>query len=230
MQSTIQAARRRGHLSRHERQRLARAEAFSRRTAADRRAEVPVKLEAGRARADRPARPPRPDRGVQRAAGDRRDRRRRGDPRSGARAGQRGGPLGAGRGRDQRRARRADRPSREPRARATLRSGSPHDEERARAEHSEARLTSVSAEASSDRRRGPEVRGPAVRLAREPPGGGSLERRLRGRGASLVQRRGQVLRRRLARQEPRAAPVPALPPGPRLAAVLTPRPPGAVSR
>jgi hypothetical protein len=32
MQSTIYAARGRGHLSRHERQRLARAEAFSRRT------------------------------------------------------------------------------------------------------------------------------------------------------------------------------------------------------
>src|SRR5579884_923590 len=45
MQSTTQAARRRGHLSRHERQRLARAEAFSRHTAADQRAEAPVKLE-----------------------------------------------------------------------------------------------------------------------------------------------------------------------------------------
>ena len=44
MQSTTQAARRRGHLSRHERQRLARTDAFSRRTAADRRAEAPVKL------------------------------------------------------------------------------------------------------------------------------------------------------------------------------------------
>ncbi len=45
MHSTIQAARRRGHLSRHERQRLARAEAFSRRTPAGVRGEVPVKLE-----------------------------------------------------------------------------------------------------------------------------------------------------------------------------------------
>jgi hypothetical protein len=44
MQSTTEAARRRGHLSRHERQRLARTEAFSRRTAADRRAEARVKL------------------------------------------------------------------------------------------------------------------------------------------------------------------------------------------
>jgi hypothetical protein len=44
MQSTTQAARRRGHLSRHERQRLARTEAFSRRTAADRPSEAPVKL------------------------------------------------------------------------------------------------------------------------------------------------------------------------------------------
>ena len=45
MQSTTQAARRRGHLSRHERQRLARTEAFSRRTAADQRAGAPVKFE-----------------------------------------------------------------------------------------------------------------------------------------------------------------------------------------
>ena len=44
MQSTIEAARSHGHLSRHERQRLARADAFSRRTAADRRAGAPVKL------------------------------------------------------------------------------------------------------------------------------------------------------------------------------------------
>ena len=44
MQSTIHAARRRGHLSRHERQRLARAEAFSRRTPAVMSGEVPVKL------------------------------------------------------------------------------------------------------------------------------------------------------------------------------------------
>ena len=44
MQSTIQAARSRGHLSRHERQRLARAEAFSRHTPAGMCAEVPVKL------------------------------------------------------------------------------------------------------------------------------------------------------------------------------------------
>ena len=43
MQSTTEAARRRGHLSRHERQRLARTEAFSRR-AADEPAEAPVKL------------------------------------------------------------------------------------------------------------------------------------------------------------------------------------------
>ena len=44
MQSTIHAARGRGHLSRHERQRLARAEAFSRRTPAGMRGEVPVTL------------------------------------------------------------------------------------------------------------------------------------------------------------------------------------------
>ena len=44
MQSTTHAARRRGHLSRHERQQLARTEAFSRRTAAGQRAETPVKL------------------------------------------------------------------------------------------------------------------------------------------------------------------------------------------
>jgi hypothetical protein len=41
----IHAARRGGHLSRHERQRLARAEAFSRRTPAGAAAEVPVKPE-----------------------------------------------------------------------------------------------------------------------------------------------------------------------------------------
>ena len=44
MQSTIQAARMRGHLSRHERQRLARAEAFSRRTPAGVAARSSVKL------------------------------------------------------------------------------------------------------------------------------------------------------------------------------------------
>jgi hypothetical protein len=44
MQSTIHPARRRGHLSRHERQRLARAEAFTRRTPAGVHGEVPVKL------------------------------------------------------------------------------------------------------------------------------------------------------------------------------------------
>jgi hypothetical protein len=44
MQSTIHAAPRRGHLSRHERQGLARAAAFSRRTAAMVPDEVPVKL------------------------------------------------------------------------------------------------------------------------------------------------------------------------------------------
>jgi hypothetical protein len=44
MQSTIHAARRRGHLSRHERQRNARAEAFSRRTPTTIPREVPVKL------------------------------------------------------------------------------------------------------------------------------------------------------------------------------------------
>ena len=44
MKSMIHAARRRGHLSRHERQRLARAEAFSRRTPAGVCGEVPVKL------------------------------------------------------------------------------------------------------------------------------------------------------------------------------------------
>ena len=48
-----------------------------------------------RARADRATRPPRPDGGVQRAAGDRRDRRRRGGPRSGAGAGRRGGAAAA---------------------------------------------------------------------------------------------------------------------------------------
>ncbi len=45
MQSTTHAAPRRGHLSRHERQRRARAEAFSRRTPAGMSREVPVKLE-----------------------------------------------------------------------------------------------------------------------------------------------------------------------------------------
>ena len=44
MQSTTHAARGRGHLSRHERQRLARAAAFSRRTPAGVSAKVPVKL------------------------------------------------------------------------------------------------------------------------------------------------------------------------------------------
>jgi hypothetical protein len=44
MQSTIHAARRRGHLSRHERQRVARAEAFSRRTPSGMCGEAPVKL------------------------------------------------------------------------------------------------------------------------------------------------------------------------------------------
>ena len=44
MQSTIHAARRRGHLSRHERQRRARAEAFSRRTPTTVPGDVPVKL------------------------------------------------------------------------------------------------------------------------------------------------------------------------------------------
>jgi len=44
MQSTIHPARRRGHLSRHERQCLARSEAFSRRTPAGMCGEVPVKL------------------------------------------------------------------------------------------------------------------------------------------------------------------------------------------
>jgi hypothetical protein len=62
MQSTIHAARGRGHLSRHERQRLARAEAFSRRTPADVSGEVPVQprhdeleLIERRARCDGPA-------------------------------------------------------------------------------------------------------------------------------------------------------------------------------
>jgi hypothetical protein len=45
MQSTIHAARERGHLSRHERQRRARAEAFSRRTPATVPGDVPVKVE-----------------------------------------------------------------------------------------------------------------------------------------------------------------------------------------
>ena len=45
MQSTTQAARRRGHLSRHERQLCVRAEAFSRRTPAQVPGDVPVKLE-----------------------------------------------------------------------------------------------------------------------------------------------------------------------------------------
>ncbi len=45
MQSTIQAARMRGHLSRHERQRCLRAEAFSRRTPTPISGDVPVKLE-----------------------------------------------------------------------------------------------------------------------------------------------------------------------------------------
>jgi hypothetical protein len=44
MQSTIHPARGRGHLSRHERQRLVRAEAFSRRSPATVPSEVPVKL------------------------------------------------------------------------------------------------------------------------------------------------------------------------------------------
>ncbi len=45
MQSTIHAAHRRGHLSRHERQRRARADAFSRGTPAKMPGGVPVKLE-----------------------------------------------------------------------------------------------------------------------------------------------------------------------------------------
>lgn len=45
MQSMIHAAHRRGHLSRHERQELARADAFSRRAPTGAAAEVPVKLE-----------------------------------------------------------------------------------------------------------------------------------------------------------------------------------------
>ena len=45
MQTTTLAARRRGHLSRHERQQLARAQAFSRRTAALALAPTPQKLE-----------------------------------------------------------------------------------------------------------------------------------------------------------------------------------------
>ena len=45
MKSTIHAARRRGHLSRHERQRCMRAEAFSRRTPTTISGDVPVKLE-----------------------------------------------------------------------------------------------------------------------------------------------------------------------------------------
>jgi hypothetical protein len=44
MQSTIHAAHRGGHLSRHERQEVSRAAAFSRRTRVDAAAEVPVKL------------------------------------------------------------------------------------------------------------------------------------------------------------------------------------------
>jgi hypothetical protein len=45
MQSTIHAARRRGYLSRRERLRMARAEAFSRRTSASVPALAPVRLE-----------------------------------------------------------------------------------------------------------------------------------------------------------------------------------------
>jgi hypothetical protein len=44
MQSTMYAARGRGHLSRHERQRMARAEAFSGRTPGGVSGEVPVTL------------------------------------------------------------------------------------------------------------------------------------------------------------------------------------------
>jgi hypothetical protein len=44
MQLTIHAARQGGHLSRHERQRLARAAAFSRSTPAGGSGEIPVKL------------------------------------------------------------------------------------------------------------------------------------------------------------------------------------------
>lgn len=46
MHTTIQPARRSAHLSRHERQRLARAEAFSRSTPASVPATAPVMLEA----------------------------------------------------------------------------------------------------------------------------------------------------------------------------------------
>ena len=46
MQTTTQPVRRSAHLSRHERQRLARAEAFSRRTPASVPAPAPVMLEA----------------------------------------------------------------------------------------------------------------------------------------------------------------------------------------
>jgi DNA-binding response OmpR family regulator len=47
MSTTINAARTRAHLSRHERQRLARAEAFSRRTTASPPATAAVQLQQG---------------------------------------------------------------------------------------------------------------------------------------------------------------------------------------
>ena len=116
MQSTIHAARRRGHLSRHERQRLARAEAFSRRTPAGVSGEVPVKL--GQDELDLIERLVRRDRtavssALLAIAGIGAGEAIRGAVL--ARVSE-AASLGAGRGRDQRRARRADRPAREPRS------------------------------------------------------------------------------------------------------------------
>ena len=114
MQSMIHAAHRRGHLSRHERQELARAEAFSRRTPTGAAAEVPVKLEEDElelidriVRRDRTA--------VSSAcwlSPGSAPASRSAEPCSRRSASRH---AGAGRRRDQRRARRADRPAREPR-------------------------------------------------------------------------------------------------------------------
>jgi hypothetical protein len=58
MSTTINTARTRAHLSRHERQRLARAEAFSRRTTASPPATPAIQLQQGELELIRRPRPP----------------------------------------------------------------------------------------------------------------------------------------------------------------------------
>ena len=103
MSTTINAARTRAHLSRHERQRLARAEAFSRRTTASPPATPAIQLQQGElelieglVRHNRTA-------VSSCAARDRRNRCWQREAASRARPGRRGGALGTGAGRDQRR-------------------------------------------------------------------------------------------------------------------------------